>query len=60
MSKYSSRFKQKVVAYYAGGEHSYREVGLHFGLDYSMVRRWVASYAAHGATGFISQAQPLR
>jgi transposase len=51
MSKYSSTFKQEVVAYYGNGERSYREVGLRFGLDYSMVRRWVASYAAHGIAG---------
>jgi len=51
MSKYSSAFKLEVVAYYGDGEHSYREVGLRFGLDYSMVRRWVASHAAHGVAG---------
>ena len=48
MSKYSSLFKKQVVEYYGDGAHSYREVGLRFGLDYSMVRKWVASHAAHG------------
>lgn len=51
MSKYSLAFKQEVVAYYGNGEHSYREVGLRFGLDHSMVRRWVASHAEHGVAG---------
>lgn len=51
MSKYSSTFKQEVVSYHGDGKHSYREVGLHFGLDHSMVRRWVASHAAHGVAG---------
>lgn len=51
MSKYSSLFKQQVVEYYGDGAHSYREVGLRFGLDYSMVRKWVASHAAHGLAG---------
>ncbi|WP_082366426.1 helix-turn-helix domain-containing protein [Rhizobium acidisoli] len=51
MSKYSSAFKQEVIEYYGCGERSYREVGLRFGLDYSMVRRWVASHAEHGLAG---------
>lgn len=51
MSKYSASFKQGVVAFYGDGERSYREVGLHFGLDHSMVRKWVASHAAHGLAG---------
>ena len=51
MSKYSSTFKQEVVSYHCDGKHSYREVGLRFGLDHSMVRRWVASHAAHGVAG---------
>jgi transposase len=51
MSKYSASFKQGVVAFYGDGERSYREVSLHFGLDYSMVRRWVASHAEHGLAG---------
>ncbi|UVC10516.1 transposase [Rhizobium sp. TH2] len=51
MSKHSSAFKQEVVEYYGDGAHSYREVGLRFGLDYSMVRRWVASHAEHGLAG---------
>lgn len=51
MSKYSLKFKQDVVAFYGDGERSYREVCLRFGLDYSMVRKWVASHAAHGVVG---------
>lgn len=51
MSKYSVSFKQGVVAFYGDGERSYREVGLHFGLDHSMVRKWVACHQAHGLAG---------
>jgi transposase len=51
MSKYSLSFKQSVVEFYGDGERSYREVGLRFGLDHSMVRKWVASHAAHGVAG---------
>lgn len=51
MSKYSVSFKQGVVEFYGDGKHSYREVSLQFGLDESMVRKWVASHAAHGLAG---------
>ena len=51
MSKYSASFKQGVVEFYDDGERSYQEVVDHFGLDYSMVRRWVASHAEHGVAG---------
>jgi transposase len=51
MSKHSASFKQVVVGFYGDVERSYREVSLHFGLDHSIVRRWVASYAEHGLGG---------
>ncbi|WP_414705391.1 IS3 family transposase [Pseudomonas sp.] len=51
MTKYSASFKQSVVEFYGDGERSYQEVVARFGLDYSMVRRWVASHAAHGLAG---------
>lgn len=51
MSKYSVGFKQAVVEFYSDGTHSYHEVSLQFGLDESMVRKWVASHAAHGVAG---------
>lgn len=51
MCKYSIAFKQEVVAYFGDGKHSYRAVGRHFGLDYSMVRKWVASHAEPGVAG---------
>lgn len=51
MSRHSTSFKQRVVAYYGDGFRSYGEVGSHFGLDHSTVRKWVASHAAHGLAG---------
>lgn len=51
MSKYSVSFKQDVVEFYGDGKHSYREVSLRFGLDVSMVRKWVTIHAAHGVAG---------
>ena len=34
-------------------QHSYRAVGLRFGLDYSMVRMWVAIHAVDGVAGLV-------
>jgi transposase len=51
MSKHSTFFKQHVVEFYGGGERSYEDVARQFGLDYSMVRRWVAVHAVHGVAG---------
>jgi len=51
MSKHSTSFKQHVVAFYGDGLGSYSEVGLHFGLDHSTVRKWVSSHAVHGLAG---------
>ena len=51
MSKHSVSFKQLVVEHYGGGEHGFKEVASHFGLDHATVRKWVASHAAHGVAG---------
>jgi transposase len=51
MSKHSGSFKQSVVEFYLRGEHGYRSVGAEFRIDAATVRKWVASYAAHGAAG---------
>ena len=51
MSKHSTAFKHSVVEFHRRGEGSYREVVTRFGIDHSTVRKWVASYAAHGSAG---------
>jgi len=51
MSKYSVAFKQTVVAFHLGGDHSYRDTGVHYGLDHSQVRKWVYLHTAHGFDG---------
>jgi transposase len=55
MSKHSVAFKLSVVAFYQKGERSAREVGGHFGVDHATVRKWVASYEAHGAAGLATK-----
>ena len=51
MPKYSSSFKERVVAFYSEGERGYKEVVSRFGVDHSTVRKWIASHAAHGLAG---------
>jgi transposase len=51
MSKYSTAFKQSVVAAYEGGREGARAVAARFGIDHSTVRIWAAAHAAHGLAG---------
>jgi transposase len=51
MSKYSASFKERVVAFYGGGERSYADVELQFGIDQSTVRKWIDLHAARGSAG---------
>lgn len=51
MSKHSTALKQCVVDLYLGGEESYESTGCRYGIDHGTVRKWVASYKAHGAAG---------
>ncbi|CCM76650.1 putative transposase [Rhizobium mesoamericanum STM3625] len=51
MSKHSLAFKLSVVEFCEKGGRSAREVCVHFGVDHATVRKWVASYEAHGAAG---------
>jgi transposase len=51
MAKYDERFKQQVVDEYLAGDVGIRAVGARHGLDHATVRRWVASYEAHGKAG---------
>ena len=51
MAKYEERFKLKVVRSYLSNHGGWKTVGQLHGLDQSTVRRWVASYRAHGLAG---------
>jgi len=51
MSKHSEAFKRSVVEFYQTGGRGVRAVGRQFGVDHATVRKWVASYAAHGPLG---------
>jgi transposase len=51
MSKYSECLKRAIVERCLNGEESYSSAGRPYGIDHSTVRKWVASYEAHGAAG---------
>lgn len=51
MTKYDEQFRLQVVQHYLAGTDGYRAIGLRFGLDAKMVKRWVEWYDAHGIDG---------
>ena len=55
MAKYDERFKLDAVQRYLSGLKGYEEVARDCGIDYSMLRRWVASYKLHGSMGLRSR-----
>ena len=48
---YSKTFKIQVARLYLENEISLHQVARHYDIDYSLVRRWVARYRLHGASG---------
>ncbi|MFJ4348219.1 transposase, partial [Pseudomonas sp. NPDC089401] len=44
MEKYTEQFKLTVITAYLDGNNGFRKVARHFGIDFSLLRRWVASY----------------
>ena len=51
MSKYSEQFKLKAVNDFLAGGTSYRVVADLHGIEFGLLRRWVAGYQHHGADG---------
>jgi transposase len=51
LAKYTQQYKLEVVRQYTSGKAGYKAVAQSRGLDYSMVRRWVKLYEAHGEAG---------
>jgi len=46
MGKYTEQFKLTAITTYLDGGNGFRKVARHFGIDFSLLRRWVASYQA--------------
>lgn len=51
-------FKQRVVAFYGDGARGYEEVGSHFDLDHSTVRKLVAMDALTQARHALTRRKP--
>ena len=41
MSKYTEQFKLTAITAYLEGTDGFRKVAQHFGIDFSLLRRWV-------------------
>ena len=53
-NKYDTDFRRSVVEKVVNDKHSYKKVALEFGLNKTMVRRWVMFYRNHGISGIES------
>ncbi len=51
MAKYSTEFKVEVVKHHLSKKHGSRITAQFFGIDESIVRKWVAGYKCHGLRG---------
>nr|WP_241494983.1 IS3 family transposase [Pseudomonas mediterranea] len=54
MSKFSLQFKITVIEAYINGNEGFRKVAHRYLIDYSLLRRWVATYQARGSAGLQS------
>ena len=50
MGKYTEQFKLTAITAYLEGSNGFRKVARQFGIDFSLLRRWVASYQVSQGT----------
>jgi len=50
MSKYTEQFRLTAIKAYLEGNKGFRTIAQRFDIDFSLLRRWVLSYQAHGST----------
>lgn len=55
MTKYDEQFKLKAVRRYLAGRSGAQAVATELGMSRSVLRRWVASYQAHGRAGLVKK-----
>ncbi|WP_425536123.1 IS3 family transposase [Achromobacter denitrificans] len=55
MTKYDEQFKLKAVRRYLAGRSGTQAVATELGMSRSVLRRWVASYQAHGRAGLVKK-----
>ncbi len=51
MSKYSNKFKLKVIEYYLNYDYGYMKVAKYFNINHEHLRKWVKKYQEHGVEG---------
>ncbi|WP_434605022.1 IS3 family transposase [Pseudomonas sp. Z4-7] len=54
MGKFSLQFKITAIEAYINGNEGFRKVAHRYLIDYSLLRRWVATYQARGSAGLQS------
>ena len=57
MSKYSTQFKLSAIGAFLSGAYGFRRVGADFGVDPTLLRRWIAAYRQHGEQGVTPRAR---
>ncbi|WP_218641229.1 transposase, partial [Pseudomonas putida] len=55
--KYTEQFKLAAITAYLEGSDGFRKVAQHFNIDFSLLRRWVASYKARSTISSIPHSQ---
>ena len=60
MSKYTTRFKLKIVKQFHAGPLGGRRLARQHGLPYSMVYRWAERFQRHGVAGLMPVAASMR
>ncbi len=57
MAKYSFEFKKQIVSEYLNGEGGYESLGRKYGVDFSIIRRWVRKYKRFGEESLMRSRQ---
>jgi len=57
MGKYTEQFKLTAITAYLDGDNGFRKVAQQWGIDFSLLRRWVATYQSNGTLSQRSHAR---
>lgn len=57
MVRYDEQFKLKAVQQFLRADASYRQVAAAYSVEVSQLRRWVASFKAHGRSGLARKSE---
>ncbi|MGK8426854.1 IS3 family transposase [Bacillus cereus] len=52
MGKYSVEQKLEIIHMYLGSNESFKQIGDHYGINKSIIQRWVTRYQKHGSAAF--------